>query len=169
MARSAFLLIAAILVLSIGALTQSIEDAAPVPLQISAAKKVFISNAGTDSMSLAAFRKAGHPDKHYNEFYAAMKKWGRYELVAAPSDADLVFELRFTAPLTGCNTIDSYDPQLRLNILDAKTHFVLWSLTEPVQGAYRKATWVNNFEKGITALMDDLKKLVIHHPDGQHA
>ena len=31
----------------------------------------------------------------YNEFYAAMKSWGRYELVSSPADADMVFEIRF--------------------------------------------------------------------------
>jgi hypothetical protein len=28
-----------------------------------------------------------------------------------------------------------------------------------VQGAFRKATWLKNFDQGLNALMDDLKKL----------
>ena len=76
--------------------------AAPVPAQIITSTKVFISNAGADSTSLTALRNAEEPDQPYNELYAAMKSWGRYELVAAPADADLVFEIRFTAPLTDC-------------------------------------------------------------------
>ena len=32
----------------------------------------------------------------YNRFSAAMKSWGRYELVASPAEAGLVFEIRFT-------------------------------------------------------------------------
>ena len=31
----------------------------------------------------------------YNEFYEHMKSWGKYQLVQAPADADLVFEIRF--------------------------------------------------------------------------
>ena len=75
-----------------------------------------------------------------------MKSWGRYELVASPADADLVFELRFTAPIADFGKTAIYEPQLGLSIFDTKTHFVLWTLTEPVQGAFRKATWEKNVQ-----------------------
>jgi hypothetical protein len=32
-------------------------------------------------------------------------------------------------------------------------------LNEAVEGAFRKATWVKNFDQGLGTLMDDLKKL----------
>jgi hypothetical protein len=35
----------------------------------------------------------------------------------------------------------------------------LGTLAEPVDGAFRKATWLKNFDHGLDALMDDLKKL----------
>ncbi len=133
--------------------------AAPVPAQIITSTKVFISNAGADSTSLTALRNAEEPDQPYNELYAAMKSWGRYELVAAPADADLVFEIRFTAPLTDCGKVTTYGPQVELAILDTKTHFRLWTLTEPVQGAFRKATWEKNVNQGITSLVNDVKGL----------
>jgi len=132
---------------------------APVPPQIFTSKKVFISNAGYDSTSRAAFKAEGDLNQPYNEFYSAMRSWGRYELVAAPADADLVFEIRFTAPLTSDEKVPTYEPQLDLEILDVKTHFKLWSITAPVQGAVRKVTWEKNFSQGIANLMDDLKKL----------
>ena len=138
---------------------QQSKEAAPIPAQIISAQKVFISNAGVDGMALAAFKREGEPDKHYSQFYAAMKAWGRYELVADPGDANLVFEIRFTAPISGCDKLTSYAPQFGLSILDAKTHFAIWTLIEPVQGAYRKGTWDKNFNLGLTALMTDLKKL----------
>jgi hypothetical protein len=69
---------------------------APVPSPIAAAKKVFISNAPGNNLP-AAF---GGPDRTYNEFYAAMKGWGHYELVAAPSEADLILEISFTSSLS---------------------------------------------------------------------
>jgi hypothetical protein len=62
---------------------------APVPSPITAARKVFISNAPGNNLPPSL----GGPDRTYNEFYAAMKGWGHYQLVAAPSDADLILEI----------------------------------------------------------------------------
>lgn len=133
--------------------------AAPVPAQILSAKKVFISNAGVDGLALAAFERLGEPNKPYNQLYAAMKSWGHYELVSSPADADLVFEIRFGAPLTGSDKMNTYAPQYGLAILDSKTHFTLWTLGEPVQGAFRKATFIKNLDQAMDRVMDDLKKL----------
>jgi len=49
--------------------------AAPIPAQISAAKRVFVANAGGDSPSTEDPLFAGGPDRAYNQFYAAMKTW----------------------------------------------------------------------------------------------
>jgi len=134
---------------------------APVPAQIAAARKVFISNGGADVLAQSVFKRAGEPDQAYNHFYFAMQSWGRYELVSAPADADLVFEIRFAAPVYYNGTLTSFQPQFGLSIVDAKSHFLLWSLTEPVEGAFRKATWLKNFDHGLDNLMDDLKKLAL--------
>lgn len=74
-------------------------------MQIASGKKVFVSNAGLDVVSLTLFRKAGDPDQPYNDFYAAMKNGGHYELVTTPADADLVFEIRFTAPIASTDKV----------------------------------------------------------------
>ena len=137
------------------------DPPAPVTAQIAAGKKVFISNVGLDNTALASFQRAGEPDGPYNRFYAAMKTWGHYELVAGPSDADLVFEIGFTSPLSSSGTSNSWAPQFRLSILDSKTHFVLWTLAAPVQGAFRKVTFEKNVAQGMADLMDDLKRLVV--------
>jgi hypothetical protein len=100
---------------------------APVPAQIVTAKTVFISNAGVDATSPVDFKRA-RPTEPYNQFYVAMKRRARYEVVGTPADADLVLQLRFSAPLSSCET---YQPQLTLAILDTKTHFLLWTFTEP--------------------------------------
>jgi hypothetical protein len=76
---------------------------APIPSPIFAAKSVFISNATGE-----VFLPHGNPDLTYNSFYEAMKSWGRYQLVSSPSDADLIFEIRFTFA-NGPNTFR--DPQ----------------------------------------------------------
>jgi hypothetical protein len=134
---------------------------APVPPQIAAGKKVFISNAGLDNTSLSAFKRAGEPDGPYNRFYAAMKTWGHYELVAGPADADLVFEIGFTSQLSGGGDRSPLEAQFQLSILDSKTHFVLWTLAAPVQGAFRKGTFEKNVADGMTNLMDDLKRIIV--------
>jgi hypothetical protein len=77
---------------------QQSKDVAPIPVQIIAARKVFISNAGQESVP-GAF--SGEPDRTYNQFYGAIKNWGQYELVSAPADADLVLEISFTIPSGG--------------------------------------------------------------------
>ncbi len=110
-------------------------------------------------MAQSVFKRAGQPDQAYNRFYLAVQNWGRYELVSTPGEADLVFEIRFTAPLYYSGTLPTYEPQFGLNIVDAKTHFLLWSLAEPVEGAFRKATWHKNFDQGLDLLMADLKRV----------
>ena len=136
---------------------QGNAPAAPVPEQISAAKKVFISNGGGDAVSADFFKSQGNPNKLYDEFYAAMKSWGRYELVAVPANADLVFEINFAVPIVNGG---EYEPPLfRLAIIDPKTRITLWSIAEPVRGAIRKRIWNKNFAQGMTNLMADIKKL----------
>ncbi len=137
---------------------QQKQSAAPIPSLIVAANKVFISNAGADSMSLAAFRRAGDPDQLYNQFYAAMKSWGRYDLVSAPAAADLVFAIRLPRR---CRIAGNWLAMNRKWSCPScsRTHFALWTFTEPVQGAYRKSTWNKNFSEGMASLMNDLKSL----------
>jgi hypothetical protein len=79
-----------------------------------------------------------------------MKSWGRYELAADPADADLVFEIRLRSTST-------YD--LELTILDGKTPFKLWALSESVESAVRKSTWQKNLNTGVANLVNDLRKL----------
>ena len=132
---------------------------APMPTAIETAKRVFIGNAGVDGNSIPAFRQSGDMNRAYNWFYMAMKNWGRYELVGSPADADLVLEISFAAPLVGSEKLLMSAPYLRLEILDAKTHFLLWTIVEPVEGANRKITWENNFNTGVKNLVSDLKNI----------
>jgi len=123
-------------------------QSAPLPSQIVAARKVFISNTGSgfDSNSWS-----GGPDRIYNEFYAAMKSWGRYELVSAPSDADLVLDVNVIR--------DSVVWQFKLEILDPKTRIVLWTQYEPIKITVSQKTRDKNFDDTINKLVEDLKAL----------
>ena len=137
----------------------AVAPSAPVPTPILTARKVFIANGGYDANSRAAFEREHQSNRPYNELYAAMKKWGHYELVSAPAESDLVFTIRFTAPISNLDKLTSYQPQMEVTIFDAKTHFVLWTITAPVEGAYRKTTWDRNFAQGMSTLMTELKAL----------
>lgn len=116
----------------------------PIPIQLFTAKKVFISYLESDA-------DPGAPNLTYNEFYALMKSWGKYELVSAPADADLVFEIRYLSGLS--------DSQLRLSIVDAKTRFVLWPFIQHVQSSSRETSRRKNFDQAMTDLVDEVKRV----------
>ena len=118
--------------------------AAPMPIQLTTGKKVFISYRESDA-------DPGAPDLTYNEFYGLMKYWGKYELVRSPADVDLVFEIRYISGIS--------DSQLCLSIVDAKTRFVLWPLVQHVQSSTRETSRRKNFDAAMADLISDLKNL----------
>jgi hypothetical protein len=142
----------------------------PVPAPITSAQKIFIANGGMDAFSLQAFEELGLNGTYaYDSLYAAVKSWGNYQLVPSPADADLVLTIRFTAPLVGegggwnferifANT--KWQFQTELTLYDAKTHFQLWTLTQPVRPANLKGTWRKNIADADAALAGDLKSLL---------
>lgn len=139
---------------------------APLPAQILAAKKVFVANAGGDEPWIDDGQFNGGPDRTYNQFYAAMKTWGRYELVSAPADADLLFEIAFTVPpIAGAASHgDSiggrpYDPQFRLVIRDPKTNALLWAFTEHAAWALLQVNRDKNFDQALARIVSDVQGL----------
>lgn len=137
----------------------------PVPAEILTAKAAFISNAGADCNPAGAVGFSGDADRAYDEFYAAMKAWGRYHLTAAPGDADLAPEISFACPPSGSNSVrevngnaDS-DPRFRLAIVDIKTREVLWVLIEHVRPALLQGNRDKNFDDAMAKLVDDAKSL----------
>jgi hypothetical protein len=135
------------------------QDLAPVPAQIMAGKKAFISNASGESNL-----PPGIADRTYNQFYASMKSWGRYEQVAAPADADLVFEIRYEilfgpVEVMGGSGGSAKFPLLRLSILDPKSHIILWAFSEPVVQVAKKSTGLQNFQAAMDKLMGDIRAL----------
>jgi len=151
--RSMFCLMLAVISASAPSLsaqdTKSVTPG-PVPPQIASAKKVFVANVPGDIIPASI----GGTDRSYNEFYAAMKSSGEYELVSSPADADLVLEISIT------HTPD--EPLLRLVILDLKTRVPLWCFGEPVIQkshifGHEKAT--DAFDDARFQIVDDLKRL----------
>jgi hypothetical protein len=140
---------------------------APLPTQILTARKVFVSNAGGDTLG----DYSGGPHRAYDQLYAAVKGWGRYELVAAPADAELVFEISFAIPLVGEHVTGGgsgqtpvssrplKDPQFRLCVRDLKTHVLLWTFIEHVQSALLQGNRDKNFDLAMAALVNDIRNV----------
>jgi hypothetical protein len=127
-----FLLALSFMCLPAIASKKKVVPPAPLPSAISDAKKVFVTNAGGNQLA-------------FDEFYAQIKQWGRYQLVGSPAEADIILELRYfvedkgtrvssaTNTYTGQTQVFSHeiiDPQLSLNIYSAGTKDLLWSATD---------------------------------------
>lgn len=107
---------------------------APLPPAVQSAKKAFLTNGGGGGSSLA-----------FDEFYAQMKQWGRFQLAASPAEADVVIELKYVVEDKGTHVWSSTntytnqtqiyssritDPQLVLSIYEPKSGSLLWSTTD---------------------------------------
>lgn len=126
----------------------------PIPPQILAAKKVFIGNAGGDT--LYGGLSPSSPDRPYNQFYAAMKSWGHYELVLNPVATDLLLEISFVVHM---ETEGLCDPQLRLVIRDPKTSAVLWGFIIHVDWAILPGNRDKNLDAAMKKLVESVQKL----------
>jgi hypothetical protein len=133
---------------------------APVPPQIAAAQKVFISNAGGESFETVIDQTVfnGGPDRPYNQFYAAIKSWGRYEIVSHPADADLVLEISWVLTDTGLRL--PVLGQLRLVVIDPKTQVTLWNFTEYVRGAILLSNRDKNFDQAMNTVVGRMRSLI---------
>ena len=105
---------------------------APLPEAIVTAHKVFLSNGGGSDLA-------------YDSFYSEMKKWGKYQIVGSPNDAELIVELSYQVEDRGTrvwSSVNTYnnstqvhsrqiiDPKLILTVYDARTKNSLWSTVD---------------------------------------
>jgi hypothetical protein len=158
------------LIVMLSLFTFAADNAAPVPLQITIAKRVFISNGGQETGRLDDF--SGQQDRCYKQFYSAMKSWGHYDLSTGPADADLV--IKFANPgvvnvVKGDSVFPFNDPRFTLTIFDSKTHFILWFFTEHVSPARLLHNRDKNYDLALANIMDDLKQLVSQAAVGDSA
>ncbi len=105
---------------------------------------------------------SGGPDRAYNQFYAAIKGWGKYEIVSVPSEADLVIEISFHQPIVWGKLAESGpsdDAYFRLTVIDPRTRTVLWGFTEHVEWANLQSNRDKNFDQAMQKLVKDLQGL----------
>jgi len=135
---------------------------APLPSVIANAKTVFLTNGGGSDLA-------------YDTFYSDMRKWGRYEIVGSPDQADLIIELAYLVERGGTrvwNSTNSYDgttqvhsaqivdPQLVLTIYDAKSKNSLWSTVDHRRLARREKNREKETINSAERLVDELKTRV---------
>jgi hypothetical protein len=148
------------------------DQAGPVPAAITVAKTVFVSNAGSDS-GLFPEPFSGDSDRAYTEFYSALKASGNFTLVADPAQADLVLELRLTAPYgpTEANKQKGASdplPMFRLVVYDGKTHYILWTVTSSIELAYLQKTHDKNFDTALAEVLNQFLKIAGKPPAATH-
>jgi len=135
---------------------------APLPSVIVNAKKVFLTNGGGSDLA-------------YDAFYAAIKQWGKYEIVGSPDEADLIVELSYhvehggthvwssTNSYNGATQVHSaqiVDPQVALTIYDPKSKNSLWSATDHRRLARREKNREKETINSAERLVDELKNRV---------
>lgn len=129
-------------------------NAAPLPTALTAAKKIFIGNAG-DQQNADCLRV-------YNDFYQGVNALGRFQLVLDPAQADLVVELHYEIDLGASivsNSSHGEARQFRIAILDPKTRVILWTLTEHTNYALFQKNRDKNLDGAVAALVDDFHAL----------
>jgi len=173
MARSGFLArVAAIALVSTvaSAVVYSQAASAGIPPAVVSAKSVFISNGGSDA-GLFPEPFSGDPNRAYFGFVKGLEGAGLYDLVGDPAMADLVLQIELSAPAGPVHTskqLGSADalPFFRLTIYDRKTHYVLWTITEPIEFAILQKTHDKNFDEALSHVVDDLQALNKPGPGG---
>jgi hypothetical protein len=172
---SSFCAVLVILVLQASALAAEKKPVppGPIPAEILSAKRIFIANAGWDEPYFTNTPITGGPNRAYDQFYAAMKSSGRYELVASPADADLLFQVQFniyTPPAVRTGSSASvfgpgpYDASFRLEIRDPKTNALLWAFVEHVDQAILQGNRDKDFDQALSRLVGDVQTLSAPQP-----
>ena len=129
------------------------QPMAPPPSGIALAQKIHIDNQSPSDAGTQ--RYSGGTAYVYDEFAADLKRWGRYELVPA-ADADLVFEISFSAP-EQCAWFD--DPQLNLTIVDFRSKVVLWTFTRHLGHTLLAGNARKDFSQAMKELVDAIRDI----------
>jgi hypothetical protein len=147
--------------------------------QVTAAKKIFLSNAGADKGFTQLI--PGGPNGTYNELYASLKQWGYFQLVDSQSQADLIFEISSTTIVheyiikpggnvnIASDTTESYTPIFTLSIWNPSMHGPIYSIVMPAGRGSNKAKGAIAFTQSIGVLTDKIKDLVATPAPTQNA
>jgi hypothetical protein len=136
------------------------QQVSPGAANAKAPERVFIANGGGD-FGLNPTEGAV-AQRAYNEFFAGMKNWGRYEIVANPARADWVFEVSVNNRQT-CVEVhhddwvaeDHYSIRLAMsNVKDKGAEKIFVEHFQP-GGMFSNLDKI--FDGAVAALVDDVK------------
>jgi hypothetical protein len=131
--------------------------AAPLPALLSNTQSIFIGNAG-DQENADALRA-------YNAFYAGLDALHKFKLVTDPAQADMIVELHYEIDLGGSKISGGNSArQFRAVLFDAKTHTLVWSITERTNYAAFQKNRDRNLDAAMAALVTDLTSVVSSQP-----
>ena len=141
---------------------------APLPAAVVHARKVFLLNGQTTSEGLT---KNGNA-LAFDTLYADVKRWGKYELVDSPKDADIVIELQYRPYSAGSRSFGIYNPathtvqsrsvttpgaDFALVIYEAKSKEQLWSVSDACGLARLVKNQQKEVIKSVGRLVEGLK------------
>jgi hypothetical protein len=122
---------------------------APIPTPLTAAKKAFVAN-GVD--------QAGFPaaDGIFNDFYAKLQRWGRYELVTSPAEADIILQISVRAPYVYYvnNLVNLTQLEFQLQARDPKSNVLIWTTSVTPRGAGSSSGARKSYADTNTKLID---------------
>jgi hypothetical protein len=133
---------------------------APIPAPILVAKTLFITNGGLDGPARDTL-DSSHTDPRiaYNKLYSSLQQGKRFALASSPSGADLVLQVSLSSDLDFCRNTASYLLLANLTVYDARTHFLLWTFSQPIEHAIRDSTWQKNITSAVDRTVLELQKL----------
>ena len=136
---------------------QTPPPTAPLPALLSHTHSLFIGNAG-DQENADALRA-------YNGFYAGLDALHRFTLVTDPAQADMIIEPHYEIDLGGSKVSGGNSArQFRAVLFDAKTHTLVWSITERTNYAAFQKNRDKNLDTAMEAMVSDFATLVSDQP-----
>lgn len=136
---------------------QTAPATAPLPTLLSNTHSIFIGNAG-DQQNADCLRA-------YNGFYTGIDALHKFQLVTDPAQADMIVELHYEISLAGSRVSgNDSSRQFRAVLIDAKTHTVVWALTEQSNYATLQKNRDKNLDTVVAALVSDFSSSVSTQP-----
>jgi hypothetical protein len=128
----------------------------PLPAAFATAHTVFVANAGAAAEGINMKPAAS---VMYTSLLSRLAGAHRYQCVYSPADADLLLEISDQPGNAFLGNHLKGSGYLQLDIRDAKSHTLLWTLEEPVNAANRVKTLFKNIDEATGRLVDDFNKL----------
>ncbi|HKD44083.1 MAG TPA: hypothetical protein VKD24_00385, partial [Candidatus Angelobacter sp.] len=134
---------------------EHLQSPAPVPPQISSAQTVFLTDISDNDDGADLFSGGGA--RLYQQMLEELKSWGRYELAAKATQAELILDVSFQVHRR-CD--GARDHRLRLFVRDPRTEILLWGVTTHIRSPILQGNQRKAFDAGVAHLVNEIRNLV---------